>query len=111
MIIPLFPGSTSKPWSVATAFYSGLWAYDGWNTANFVTEEVKDAKRNMPRAIIMSTLLVIGLYLVVNVSYYAVLTQHEVSPHVLIYANAILFSPCISVDSRRERRNRLTMFC
>ena len=25
---------------LATAFYSGLWAYDGWNNLNYVTEEI-----------------------------------------------------------------------
>ncbi|KAF2345042.1 Amino acid/polyamine transporter I [Trinorchestia longiramus] len=36
-----FQGSTSKLGDVATAFYSGLWAYDGWNNLNYVTEELK----------------------------------------------------------------------
>ena len=27
--------------SLALAFYSGLWPYDGWNQLNFVTEELK----------------------------------------------------------------------
>ena len=38
-------GTTKKPLSVALAFYSGLWAYDGWNCLNTVTEELKNPKR------------------------------------------------------------------
>ncbi len=41
----LFLGTTKKPLGVALAFYSGLWAYDGWNSLNLVTEELKNPKR------------------------------------------------------------------
>jgi hypothetical protein len=27
--------------TLALAFYSGLWPYDGWNQLNFVTEELQ----------------------------------------------------------------------
>lgn len=35
-----FEGSTFSPGSIALALYSGLWAYDGWNSVTVVTEEV-----------------------------------------------------------------------
>jgi amino acid transporter len=38
-------GTTSNGFGVALAFYSGLWAYDGWNGLNSVTEELKNPKR------------------------------------------------------------------
>jgi amino acid transporter len=38
-------GTAKKPLAVALAFYSGLWAYDGWNSLNSVTEELKNPKR------------------------------------------------------------------
>ncbi len=38
-------GTTKNPLGVALAFYSGLWAYDGWNSLNSVTEELKNPKR------------------------------------------------------------------
>lgn len=83
-------GTTKDAWSVATAFYSGLFAYDGWETLNYVTEEIKDLKRTMPRAIVGSTLLVILLYLLVNVSYYLVLTPAEVRTRLLVMTPAHL---------------------
>ncbi len=38
-------GTTKKPFNVALAFYSGLWAYEGWHNLNSVTEELKNPKR------------------------------------------------------------------
>lgn len=40
-----FENTTSSMGDVATAFYSGLWAYDGWNNLNYVTEEIKNPSK------------------------------------------------------------------
>ncbi|CAF5143344.1 unnamed protein product [Rotaria sp. Silwood1] len=40
-----FDGTTIKPLSIALAFYAGLWAYDGWNCLNSITEELKNPQR------------------------------------------------------------------
>uniref|UniRef100_A0A672GKZ4 Zmp:0000001267 n=1 Tax=Salarias fasciatus TaxID=181472 RepID=A0A672GKZ4_SALFA len=36
-----FEGSHVGVGSIGIAFYQGLWSYDGWNTLNFITEELK----------------------------------------------------------------------
>jgi APA family basic amino acid/polyamine antiporter len=56
-----------------------LWAYDGWNNVTFLAGEVKNPGRNLPLALIGGGLIVMGLYLFVNVSYYYVLTPTEVA--------------------------------
>ncbi|MFQ5413987.1 MAG: APC family permease [Phycisphaerae bacterium] len=43
-----------------------LWAYDGTTDAVKLSEEIKDVRRVIPRAVIGSTLALIGLYLLVN---------------------------------------------
>ncbi len=50
-----------------------LWAYDGWMEVTYVGGEVKDPGRNMPRSILWSLVLVIGIYLLVNAALLAVL--------------------------------------
>lgn len=63
---------------LATAFYSGLYSYAGWNALNFVTEEIKNPIKNMPRAIIISITSITVIYILVNVAYFAVLTPTEI---------------------------------
>ena len=57
----------------AAAMLGALWGYDGWNNLTFVAGEVKDPNRNIPLAIIGSTILVIVLYVFVHVGYFYVL--------------------------------------
>ncbi|MBX3243486.1 MAG: amino acid permease [Acidobacteria bacterium] len=57
----------------AAAMLGALWGYDGWNQLTFVAGEVKDPNRNIPRAIIGSTVLIMLLYSLVHISYFYVL--------------------------------------
>ncbi len=63
----------------AAAMLGALWAYDGWNNITFLAGEVKNPERNLPLGLIISMFVVMGLYLLVNVSYYHVLTPTEVA--------------------------------
>jgi len=78
MICLSFSGTTHNLWKVSLAFYSSLWAYNGWQSLTNVTEEVKHIKKTLPLALTLSVAMVTGLYLLVNLSYYSVLTTAEV---------------------------------
>lgn len=46
-----------------------LYAYGGWNEAAFVAAEMKDPRRNIPRALVWSVIIITAIYLLVNVGY------------------------------------------
>ena len=60
-------GSAAARWGAAMV--AALWAYDGWISITFVGGEVKNPQRFLPRAISLSLLLLIGIYLLLNFAY------------------------------------------
>lgn len=51
-----------------------LFAYGGWQTASFISEEMRDTQRDLPRAMLWGILGVIILYLAANLVYALVLS-------------------------------------
>lgn len=87
---PVWPtGSWSSivgPFGVAMV--AALWAYDGWVETTFVAGEVIDPGRTLPRAIILSTLIAIALYVLVTVSFTYVLSPAMVAGSALVASDA-----------------------
>lgn len=54
---------------IGGAFILVAYAYSGWNGAAYVAGEVKDPIRNVPRALILGTLIVTGVYLLLNLGF------------------------------------------
>ncbi|KAL0114225.1 hypothetical protein PUN28_011495 [Cardiocondyla obscurior] len=73
-----FDNSNTEVTSIALSFYSGLFAYNGWNYLNFIIEELKDPVRNLPRAIGISCTLVTVVYVFTNMAFYTTLSPVEV---------------------------------
>uniref|UniRef100_A0A0N5C655 Large neutral amino acids transporter small subunit 1 n=1 Tax=Strongyloides papillosus TaxID=174720 RepID=A0A0N5C655_STREA len=91
----IWEGTTKDVASASLAFYSGLFAYQGWNYLNFIVEELQNPKKNLPLAILISCVTVTLIYVLTNVALYAVISPDEMllSPAVAIeYANKV-FGP------------------
>uniref|UniRef100_A0A8D8FFT6 Large neutral amino acids transporter small subunit 2 n=2 Tax=Culex pipiens TaxID=7175 RepID=A0A8D8FFT6_CULPI len=73
-----FEKTETDPGKLSVAFYSGIFSYAGWNYLNFMTEELKDPYKNLPRAIYISLPLVTGIYVLANMAYVAVLTPQQI---------------------------------
>jgi basic amino acid/polyamine antiporter, APA family len=59
--------------AIFTAMLAAFWAYEGWNSVGFLGGEIKDANRNVPLSITIGLLVVIAVYILVNVTYLALL--------------------------------------
>uniref|UniRef100_A0A8C4WYU3 Cystine/glutamate transporter n=1 Tax=Eptatretus burgeri TaxID=7764 RepID=A0A8C4WYU3_EPTBU len=67
-----------EPMRLPLAIFYGLFPYAGWFYLNFISEEVENPNKNIPRAISISMGIVIVLYVTINVAYCAVLTPAEI---------------------------------
>jgi APA family basic amino acid/polyamine antiporter len=56
-------------WAFAVATVGSLFSADAWNNVTFLSEEVRDAERNVPKALVYGTGLVTLLYVLANVGY------------------------------------------
>lgn len=83
---PAVPAGSFSPAVYGLALVSVLWAFDGWADLSFVGGEVKEPRRNLPRALIGGSLLVLGIYLLANLAYLAVLPVEEIARSPLVAA-------------------------
>ena len=76
-----------------------LWAYDGFGDVSFAAGEVKEPRRNLPRAIIAGTIAIITIYLLVNVAYLYVIPIDAAGRSPLVAADTMrmLFGPAGAV--------------
>jgi APA family basic amino acid/polyamine antiporter len=54
---------------VGTALVPVLFAFGGWQQTNFVAEELRDARRTLPRALALGVAIVVAVYLLANAAY------------------------------------------
>ncbi|MCK6605479.1 MAG: amino acid permease [Ignavibacteriaceae bacterium] len=54
----------SNAFAVSLIYVS--YSYSGWNAAAYITEDIENPKRNVPRALIFGTLIVMTLYVLLN---------------------------------------------
>src|SRR5207244_68155 len=74
--------------SFGVALVAVLWAYDGWIEVTYVGGEVKDPERNVPRSIVLSTLIGAALYCLVTASFAYVLSPARMAASSLVASDA-----------------------
>jgi basic amino acid/polyamine antiporter, APA family len=93
------PAETAPFWpaSVTRSLLSGmglgmigvLWAYEGWQYVTFSAGEAIDPQRTFPRAIVIGTASLVGIYLFANVGYLAALGTDGVANSNRVAAEAV----------------------
>jgi APA family basic amino acid/polyamine antiporter len=66
-----------------------LWAYEGWQYVTFSAGETVNAQRNFPRALLIGSAVLIGIYLLANVAYLAALGPIKAAQTNSIAATAV----------------------
>jgi APA family basic amino acid/polyamine antiporter len=63
------PSTGSTVFAFGTALVPILFAYGGWQNANYVAEEIVNPRRNLPFSLIVGTIAVVAIYVLVNIVY------------------------------------------
>ncbi len=84
---PAVPAGSFTLAAFGLALVSTLWAFDGWADLAYNAGEVKDPARNLPRALVGGTLLVVAIYLAANLAYLAVLPVEQIRVSKLVAAD------------------------
>lgn len=88
--LPTRAPDAAEPGSLAAfglAMVAVLWAYDGWSDVGFVGGEIRDPARNLPRAFIGGTAIVVTLYLLIDLVYLRVVPLDQMPGRPLIAAD------------------------
>lgn len=78
--IPPVPGSGGDS-AIGLILVFVLLTYGGWNEAVYVTSELRDARKWIPRVLILSLIVIAALYVLVNLAYLRVLGLGGMAEH------------------------------
>jgi APA family basic amino acid/polyamine antiporter len=82
------PAATAGVRDFLLALVAGLFAYGGWHMVAYSAEETVDARRTIPRALLLGTLLVTVCYILLNAVYLYVLPLERVAASSRVAADA-----------------------
>lgn len=68
-VMPTHLGDDQLLLTLGAALVPVLFAFGGWQQTNFVAEELIDAERNLPRALVTGVIIVVAVYLLANLAY------------------------------------------
>ena len=89
------PAATSTLVAFGAAMVPILFSYGGWQSANYVGEEIANPKRNLPLALVAGTVAVVVIYVTVNIVYLRALGLNGLAASIAPAADAArrMFGP------------------
>jgi APA family basic amino acid/polyamine antiporter len=83
-VVPSMPAAAvaagpALVFAVVIALQAVIYTYDGWSGVIYFSEEVKNPRRDVPRALFGGVLLIIGIYLLVNLALLYVLPLSRIA--------------------------------
>ncbi|MFM8437578.1 MAG: APC family permease, partial [Candidatus Kapaibacterium sp.] len=72
------------------AMSKAFWAYDGWGSIAYIGDEVREARRTLPIAIIAGVTLVVAVYVAINLAYLHALPVDVIARSTLVAADVMI---------------------
>jgi len=101
---PITPGVLI---SMASSLVYISYAYTGWNAAAYLASEVDHPRRQMPRAILLGTGLVLAIYLALNMAYAMALSAADIRAIVRGSDNVNVIAPIAQIAASRLYGSRV----
>ncbi len=77
---PSFSSNTNYIFAgIVGALSAAFWSYDGWNNITYIAGEVKKPQINIPKSLIIGTLVIIAVYLLINVAFLYVIPVEQMA--------------------------------
>ena len=65
--------------AIIMAMAGAFWAYDGWINVTYMSGEIKNVHRDLPRAIAVAVIIVIAVYVSVNLAYIYIIPVPDIA--------------------------------
>ncbi len=84
-----FYNSTNAWTGIGIAMVGVLWSYGGWQHATYTAGEARNAKRDVPVAMIIAASAVTGIYVIINIAYMYLLPVSSIAASSSLAADAV----------------------
>ena len=72
-------GPSSIFLAVIMAMAGAFWSYDGWINVTYMSGEIKDVQRTLPRSMAVAMVIIIAVYVLINLAYIYVIPVPEMA--------------------------------
>ena len=82
-------GAPSGITAFGLAMIGVLWSFGGWHHTSFLAGEAKNSNRNIPRAMVLGTLIVLVVYILTNMAYIFLMPVPDIAVSESLAADAL----------------------